>query len=134
MGLLVIIIELAAEARLVGELGLEAINERGKSIERLNTLVIGFVLRGKLFSFTNHALDVILGETTLLVHDGNGLGFTTKTNSQYRSVIQIPGIHSHSLVSSSNLHDTVGVNLKGDLNLRNTARSRRDRGELKFAE
>jgi hypothetical protein len=86
MGLLVIIVEPAAEVRLVGELGLEAINERGKSIERLNTLAIGFVLRGKLFNFTNHALDVILGETTPLVRDGSGLGFTTKTNSQYRSV------------------------------------------------
>jgi hypothetical protein len=133
-GLLVIIIELTAEARLVGELGLEAVNERRKSVERLNTLAIGFVLGGKLFSFTDHALNVILGETTLLVRDGNRLRFTTKTNSQYRSVIRIPGIHSRSLVSSSNLHDTVGVNLKGDLNLRNATRSRRDRGELKLAE
>jgi NAD-specific glutamate dehydrogenase len=57
-----------------------------------------------------------LAETTLLVGDGDGLGLAS------------------SLVGGGHLHDTVGVDLEGDLNLRDTTRSRRDGRELEFAE
>ena len=39
-----------------------------------------------------------------------------------------------SLVGGRDLHDTVGVNLEGDLDLRNTAGSRGDAGKLELAE
>ena len=57
-----------------------------------------------------------MAETTLLVGDGDGLGFAS------------------ALVGGGNLHDTVGVNLEGDFDLRNTTRRRWDAGELEFAE
>ena len=39
-----------------------------------------------------------------------------------------------SLVDGGNLHDTVGINLEGDLNLRNATGSRGDAVELELAE
>ena len=42
--------------------------------------------------------------------------------------------NSRSLISGTDFHDTVGVNLKGHLNLRNTMRSRRNTGKLKLAK
>ncbi len=41
---------------------------------------------------------------------------------------------THSLFSGRNPHDSIGVNLEGNLNLRNTTRSGRDAGEFEFAE
>jgi len=57
-----------------------------------------------------------LAETSLLVGDGDRLGFAS------------------ALVGSGDLHDAVGVNLKGDFDLRDTAGRWRDAGELEFAE
>ena len=42
--------------------------------------------------------------------------------------------HVRSLVSGADFHDTVGVDLEGDLDLRNAARGRGDVGELELAE
>jgi hypothetical protein len=57
-----------------------------------------------------------LAETALLVGDGDRLGFAS------------------ALIGSGDLHDTVGVNLKGDFDLRDTAGGGWDAGELEFAE
>jgi NAD-specific glutamate dehydrogenase len=43
-------------------------------------------------------------------------------------------VNSRSLVSGPDFHDTISINFKSDLNLGNAAWSRRNAGELKFAE
>ena len=61
-------------------------------------------------------VNVLLRQAALLILDGDGLGL------------------AGALVGGGNPHDTVGVNLEGDLNLRNTAWSRGDTGELELAK
>ena len=61
-------------------------------------------------------VNVLLRQAALLILDGDGLGL------------------AGALVGGGNPHDTVGVNLEGDLNLRNTARRGRDTSELELAE
>ena len=43
-------------------------------------------------------------------------------------------MYSRSLISGRDLHDTIGVDLERDLDLRDTARSWWDTGELELAE
>ena len=43
-------------------------------------------------------------------------------------------VYLRSLVGSGDLHDTVGIDLESDFDLRNTTRRRRDTSELEFAE
>jgi len=114
--LLVIGIQFATETLRVTELGLEAEDVRREGVEGFDALLLGFVLCGKLLSLGDHAVNLLLGETTLLVGDGNRFGFTS------------------TLVGSGNLHDTVGVDLERDLDLGNTAWRGRNASELKLAE
>merc|ERR1719198_1938554 len=67
------------------------------------------VLSSELLSLTHHALNVVLGETALVVSDGN-VGLLARGT----------------LVLSRDVQHTVGINIEGDLDLRNTTRSRRD--------
>jgi hypothetical protein len=50
------------------------------------------------------------------------------------ALLQQKQMYSRSLVSGGHLHDTVGVNLEGNLDLGDTTRCRRDAGELELAE
>ena len=113
---LVIGIQLATEAFRVTELGFETVNVGREGVESFDTLLLGFVLGRELFSLGNHTINLVLSETSLLVGDSDRLGFTG------------------TLIGSGDLHDTVGVNLEGNLDLGNTAWSGRDAGELKLAK
>jgi hypothetical protein len=90
-GLLVVVIDLAAETLLVVDL-----------VARLNALAVGLVLLGVLLGFLNHALNVLGAEAALVVGDGDALGL------------------AGALVDSGNLEDTVGIELESDLDLGNT--------------
>ena len=67
----------------------------------------------KQLGFGDHALDFLPRKTTLLVHR-----------------LRL----ASALVSSRNLHNTIGVNFEGDFDLRNTVRSRRNAVELELAK
>ena len=67
-------------------------------------------------SFINHATNLLLRETTLVVSDRNAVGL------------------SGSLVRSRDIQDTVGINVKGNFNLRNTTGSRRNARQLELAK
>ena len=113
---LVIGIQLATETVRVTELGLETVNVGRQGVESFYALLLGLVLGRELFSLGNHTIDLVLSKTSLLVGDSDRLGFTG------------------TLVGSGDLHDTIGVNLEGNLDLGNTAWSGRDAGELELAK
>ena len=75
-------------------------------------LILGLVL----LSLSQHALDLLLAETALVVGDDNLVGL------------------AGALLKSGDVNDTVGVNIECDLNLRNTTRSGWDTRELELAE
>ena len=111
----------------------EVVDEVGESVKGLDALPLRLVLAGELLSLGDHALDVLLGETALLVSDRDGLGLATVMNVRTWSRIG-DEINLRSLVGRANFHDTVGVNLEGDLDLRNTTGSGGDTSELELAE
>ena len=87
-----------------------------EGVECLDFLALSLVLGCETLGVGNHAVNLLLGETALLVGDGDRLRLAS------------------ALVGGANLHDTVGVNLEGDLNLRNTTRRRRNARQLELAE
>ena len=91
-------------------------------------------LLSKFFCFGDHAVDLLLTKTSFLVCDGNALGLAAARTKVNRSIISEVKGNSRSLIGGTDFHDTVSVNLEGDLNLRNTTRGRRDTGELEFAQ
>merc|ERR1719198_435438 len=82
---------------------------RLEAVLGLDLLSSSLVLISELLSLTHHALNVVLGETALVVSDGN-VGLLARGT----------------LVLSRHVKHTVGINIEGDLDLRNTTRSRRD--------
>ncbi|KAF7456319.1 NAD-specific glutamate dehydrogenase [Cryptosporidium felis] len=74
------------------------------------------VLLGELLGLLDHAFNVFLGQSSLVVGDGNLLGLAS------------------TLVLCTDLQDTVGVNFKGDLNLRNSSGCRGDSRKLKLSK
>ena len=70
----------------------------------------------ELGSITNHLLNVVLGEATLVIGDGD--------------LVLLTG----ALFFGRDVEDTVGINVEGDLNLRNTAGGGRDAGEIEGTE
>ena len=114
--LLVIVVQLATEALRDTELGFEAVDIGGEGVKGFDALLLGLVVSGKLLSLGNHAANLLLAETALLIGDCDRLGFTG------------------ALVGGGDLHDTVGVNLECDLDLGNTAWSGGDTGELELAK
>jgi len=61
-----------------------------------------------------HALDIVLGQTTLVVGDDNLVGL------------------SGTLLDGRDVHDTIGIHVEGDLDLWYTTRGRRNAGKLEF--
>merc|ERR1719218_260362 len=90
--------------RLKGVLGVDAL------------LGLGVLLR-ELLGLGDHAVDVLLRETALVVSDGNVGLLATST-----------------LVLGGDVEHTVGVNVEGHLDLRDTTRGRGDSSELELAE
>ena len=104
-------------------------------VKGLNSLSLSLVLRSEFLSLSDHAVNFFLAETTLLVGDSDTLRLATR-RGRYCQSIKKPrkrSIDLRSLVSSANLHNAVGINLKSDLDLRNTVWCRRDAGEFEFS-
>merc|ERR1711913_196594 len=78
-------------------------------------LLLG-VLVLELLSVIHHALDLFLGQTALVVGDGD--------------LVLLPG----ALVAGRHVQNTVGVDVEGDLDLRNTTGSRGNASQVKLAE
>src|SRR5262249_5332653 len=75
-------------------------------------LVLGLVL----LSFSKHTLDLFLGQTALVIRNDNLVGF------------------ARALLNSGDVHNTIGVNVKRNLDLGHTSGSRRYASELEFPE
>jgi hypothetical protein len=113
---LIIVVQFSTKTVRVTELGLEAVDVGRQGVEGFDVLLLGFVFSGEFFSLSNHAVDLLLSETSLLVGDGDRLGFTG------------------TLVSGGDLHDTVGVDLERNLDLGDTTWSGRNASELELAK
>jgi hypothetical protein len=79
---------------------------------RSSSLVLGLVL----FSFLHHAFDFLLRKASLVVGD--------------RDAIRLAA----GLVGSGHIENTIGIDIEGDLDLRNTTWSRGNTGESEFTE
>lgn len=115
-GLLVILVNLATETVLIVDLVLQAEGVVLQAVARLDLALDGTVLLSELFSFGNHAVNLLLGETTLVIGDSDRLGL------------------AGALVTSTNLQDTVGVQVKRDLDLGNATRGGRNASKFKLAK
>mmetsp|Transcript_33495 Transcript_33495/g.52722 ORF Transcript_33495/g.52722 Transcript_33495/m.52722 type:complete len:287 (-) Transcript_33495:1332-2192(-) len=93
----------------VVQVGLEA-------VAGVDALLDGLVLLRVLLGLADHPLNLLLRQAALVGCDGDLFGL------------------SCALVSSRHLQDTIGVDLKGDLNLGDTAGGRGDASQLKLAE
>jgi hypothetical protein len=112
---------LVAGIELLVDLGVaEGVAERVsvglESVLSRDTGSLSFVLSLVLLSLSQHALDLLLGETALVVGDDNLVGL------------------SGTLLEGRDVDDTVGVDVEGDLDLGNTTGRRRDTGELELSE
>jgi hypothetical protein len=114
--LLVLILDLATETFLVVDLVFEAVGVVLELVAGLNALTSSLVLIGILLGFLDHALNFFLSKTALVVGNGDALRF------------------AGALVNGGDLQDTVGVKLKSDLDLGNTAGRGGDVGELKLSK
>ena len=81
-----------------------------------DTIPLGLVVLLVFLGVGNHPLDVLLGETTLVVGDGDLVLFAGAG------------------VAGDYVEDTVGVDVKGDLDLWDTTGCWWDAGELELAE
>lgn len=115
-GLLLLVVNLATKTLLVVDLVLEAESVVLETVTSLDALTGGLVLLGVLLSLGDHAVNLLLGETALVVGNGDRL------------------LLASTLVVGGDLEDTVGIELEGDLDLRNTTRSGGDTSELKLAK
>jgi hypothetical protein len=112
---------LVASIKLLVDLGVgESVAERVsvglESVLSRDTGSLCLVLSLVLLGLSQHALDLLLGETALVVGDDNLVGL------------------SGTLLEGGDVDDTVGVNIEGDLDLGNTTRSRWDTGKLELSE
>jgi len=110
---------LVGSLELVGVLGDGVLERVGVGLETVlggdsgsGLLVLGLVLLG----LGQHSLDLLLGESTLVVGDGNLGRFTG------------------GLVGGVDVEDTVGVDIEGDLDLGNTSGGGGDTSKLEFTK
>ncbi|KAF5137627.1 NAD-specific glutamate dehydrogenase [Metarhizium anisopliae] len=87
-----------------------------KGISGADTATLGLISFLVLLGISQHALNLFLGQAALVVCDDNLVGL------------------AGALLNSGDVHDTIGIKIKGDLNLGNTTGSGRNTSELKLAE
>jgi len=75
-----------------------------------------FILLLVLFSFTDHLFDFFFGESSLVVGNGNLVGFTSR------------------LIDSGDVQYTIGIDIEGDFNLRNTSGCGWDTVQVEFTQ
>jgi hypothetical protein len=87
-----------------------------KGVLVFDLLLEDFIFLLELFSFSDHLFDIILGESSLIVGNGDLVGL------------------SGGLINSRDVQDTVGINIEGNFDLRNTSGSRWDTVKVEFTE
>ncbi|GKT78696.1 NAD-specific glutamate dehydrogenase [Colletotrichum tofieldiae] len=113
--LLVVGIELLVDLG-VAEGVAERVGVRLEAVLGRDAAGLGLILVLELLGLGKHALDVLLGEAALVVGDDNLVGL------------------AGTLLDGGDVHDTVGIEIEGDLNLGNTAGGGGDAGQLELAE
>ncbi|KUI67228.1 NAD-specific glutamate dehydrogenase [Cytospora mali] len=81
-----------------------------------DTLGLKLILLLELLGLSQHALDLLLGQAALVVGDDDLVGL------------------AGTLLKGGDVHDTVGINIEGDLDLRNTTGCGGNAGKLELAE
>merc|ERR550514_157279 len=118
-GFLLVLVHLLPEALVVaGPLnrGLHRVDVSVERVARVNALLRQLVLLCKLLRFTDHLLDLLFRQATLVVRD--------------RDLLSV----ARALVLGADVEDTVRVDLEGDLNLRLTTRRRGDARHVELAQ
>ena len=95
---------------------LEGVGVRLETVLGVDTRSLSLVLSLVLLGLSQHALNVLLGETALVVGDGDLVGLTS------------------ALLGGTDVHDTVGVDVEGDLDLRDTTGRRGNASKLELTE
>merc|ERR1711971_489644 len=113
---LLVIAQLATEFLLVIELVLQAIGIALKLVPSLDLALELGILLSKLLGVIDHLLDVLRAKPVVVIGDGD--------------LLLVAG----TLVLSRHDHDTVGVNLEGDLDLRNTSGCWGNTSDVELAE
>ncbi len=112
-GLLVVGRQLAAQLLFVTDLVLQGVGVALQLVAGVNTLLQLLVLISEALGLVHHALDVLGGQSVLVVGDGDLV------------------LVACALVLGGDTQDPADVNIEGDLDLRDAARSRRDAGQVK---
>merc|ERR1712093_117569 len=94
----------------------EGVCVRLKTVLGADTSSLSLILSLVLLGLGQHALDILLRETALVVGDGDLVGL------------------SGSLLESRNVHDSVGIKIEGNLDLWDTTRRRWNTSELELAQ
>jgi hypothetical protein len=121
------LVDLGLEGLLVGSLNLlidlgvlesaaERVGVRLEAVLGRDTGTLSLILLLVLLGISQHALDLLLGQATLVVGDDDLVGLAS------------------ALLDGRDVHDTIGIKIEGDLDLRNTTRGGRDASELELAE
>merc|ERR1719324_461700 len=87
-----------------------------ESILCLDPVAMSFILGLVFLSLVYHPVDFLLGQTSLVVGNGDSLGFTGAS------------------INSGDVENTVSVNIKGNLDLGNSSWCRWDTGQLELSE
>merc|ERR1719373_643179 len=87
-----------------------------KRVLGFNSVLVGVIFCLVFLGFFHHALNFFLGQTTLVVRDGNLLFLIGR------------------FLQRGHVQNTVGVNIKTHVNLRLTARHRRDSVQVEFTQ
>merc|ERR1719169_13397 len=112
-GLLVVLRELGGNLVVVDGVA-DVVDVVLESVLGLDLLALGIIVGLEALGIADHALNVVLGETTLVVGDGDAVDLTG------------------GLVLSRDVEDTVGINVEGDLDLGDTTGGRGDTSELEL--
>ena len=111
VGLLELLIDLG-----VAEGVAERVSIRLKAVLGSDTVGLSLILLLELLGLSKHALDLLLGQATLVVGDDNVV------------------LLASALLESGDVHDSVGIKIEGDLNLGNATGSGGNAGKLELAE
>merc|ERR1719341_3032774 len=113
---LLVVAQLATQLLLVRELILQTVSITFKFIPGLDLSLQSCVLISELLSIVDHSLDVFWGQSVLVIGDSDLL------------------LRASALVLGTHDEDTVGVNLEGNLNLRNASGCWRNSCDVKLAQ
>merc|ERR1719184_710066 len=89
---------------------------RFKPVLRRNAFLLLFILSLELLSIIDHLLNVFFGQSTLIIGDSDLILLSSR------------------LISSRNVQDAICVDVKGDLNLRDSSGSGRDSSQIELTQ